>query len=225
MTFTKEQVENAIALSDKKVNHIANDVLGIQGWSSIKGRSLVNNLMAIRDGLNYLEVGVMRGSMFCSALSNNNFDVAYAVDNWSQFDVKKEEFYKSVDLVCATKPKGSIIICDDDAFKVELEMCYDCGFKFHLIDIYFYDGSHDLESQCKALTYYDKVMADTFIYIVDDWNWEEVRNGTEKAIELLKYEELGRWILPSRGNCDTEQYWNGMGVFLFKKTITKKDIQ
>lgn len=48
-----------------------------------------------------------------------------------------------------------------------------------------YDGNHTKESHYNALFHYYKCLDDIFIFIVDDWNWKDVRDGTKESIEKL----------------------------------------
>jgi len=40
------------------------------------------------------------------------------------------------------------------------------------------------------LVYYINNLENTFIFIVDDWNWDTVRNGTKHAISKLNLKVL-----------------------------------
>jgi hypothetical protein len=53
-----------------------------------------------------------------------------------------------------------------------------------------YDGNHTNESHYKSLTYFIDCLDDEFILIVDDWNWDVVRNATHDSIKHLKLEVL-----------------------------------
>ena len=84
-----------------------------------------------------------------------------------------------------------------------------------------YDGEHSYDSHYKALPYYIGCMDDIFIFVVDDWNWERVRNATNKSIEDLQLNVLWKKeILLSTDNSTTHEkttWWNGIGVFLLQK--------
>ena len=60
-------------------------------------------------------------------------------------------------------------------------------------NIYLYDGDHKEICHYKALTHYIDCMDRKFIYIIDDWNWKFVRDGTQKAIEDLKLKTLFKY--------------------------------
>ncbi|HMP32698.1 MAG TPA: hypothetical protein PKD85_24030, partial [Saprospiraceae bacterium] len=77
------------------------------------------------------------------------------------------------------------------------------------------------EGQYKALTYFDKFLEDEFIFIVDDFDNEIVKAGTEKAIKDMGYEVKYRWEGKGEfGNWDVNTnnvWWNGILVCLLKK--------
>ena len=93
-------------------------------------------------------------------------------------------------------------------------------------NIYLYDGDHTEESHYKALTYYYNCLDDIFIFIVDDWNWKSVRDGTMRAIKDLRLKELFyrqiRTTLnnqhPEMGSPEQKKWHNGLYVCVLQKT-------
>ena len=55
-----------------------------------------------------------------------------------------------------------------------------------------YDGGHTREDHRRALTHFEPCLADPAIVIIDDWNWERVRQGTEDALAQWSLEVLHR---------------------------------
>jgi asparagine synthetase A len=87
-----------------------------------------------------------------------------------------------------------------------------------------YDGNHSEESHYKALNHYYKCLDDIFIFIVDDWNWEKVRNGTFNSIKNLNLQILyQKEIRLTNDNSITPEpflsqtWWNGIYVAILKK--------
>jgi len=58
---------------------------------------------------------------------------------------------------------------------------------------------------------------DTFISIIDDWNWKGVQTGTKQAFKKLGYEILFEKILPANFNQDRQNWWNGLYVAVIRK--------
>ena len=85
MKYTKEllinHVNECFVNSDRNESKLSADILSMEGMSGTKTRHLYNNICSL-SGANYLEIGVFRGSTFCSAIYGNNIK-ATGIDNWS----------------------------------------------------------------------------------------------------------------------------------------------
>lgn len=206
-----EHVKSSIENAKRGVSKLTPDVLRIQGMSSAKGRHFLNNLCQLPE-TRYLEIGVWQGSTWVSALYGNSKNVVHAtaIENWSEFGGPKEAFLKNCSRFL---PDISYSYVSADSFKLDKSSLFSLP-----INIYFYDGEHSELSQELALTYYNDVLDDLFILIVDDWNFKKVQNGTFKAISKLKYNVLFSEVLPSARLNDSENWWNGMYVAVIRKS-------
>lgn len=178
------------------------------GASGIKERHLLNNLCSL-PGTRYLEIGVFHGSTFLAALFDNSSNIvdAIAIDNWSQFGNNKESFLSKA---YRFLPQNSFRFIEQDAFSIDLKKLVNAP-----ITTYFYDGDHSFESQYKAFTYFDPILADVFIAIVDDWN-ANAEKATRAAFKQLGYTILYEQSL--RGNNgDVNNWWYGVYVVVIKK--------
>jgi hypothetical protein len=205
-----DSIEKGYNLTSK----LTTEVLRLPGYSGLKVKHFLNSLLS-DNSLNYLEVGVFKGSTFCSALYKNT-NKAYAIDNWSEFGIKRDNFIsnskKYLDL-------NNITVIEEDCFKVDLDL-----FK-NKIDVFFYDGNHSYDAHLKALDYFYPVMKQKFIYIVDDYNWTDVRNGTLDSFYNLTIKTLfdKEIFTKEKDNNPLDTYgegfgwWNGLGIFLIDK--------
>lgn len=195
--------------AENGVSKIDDGIKQIDGMTGIKTRHLYNNLLTLEDA-RYLEIGTFKGSSVCAAMCGNSATVV-CIDDWSQFDGPKDEF-----MLNFNRYKGS-----NDAAFIEKECFSVDTSKLFKFNIYLYDGDHRYEDQYKALAYYLDCMEDEFIFVVDDWNWENVRRGTNDAIRDLNLKVLwNREVrLPDENSStqDREGWWNGISVFLLKK--------
>jgi hypothetical protein len=171
-------------------------IMSLDGMSGRRTRHFYNNICSI--GGNYLEVGCWKGSSTCSSIYGNKLN-SFVVDSWGEFGDVSKEFFENIK---RTKEKINFIY--SDAFEVDLS-------DIPKIDIYLYDGGHSASDHKKALTYYKPVLADTFIYIVDDWAWKDVQAGTYKALENFNI-IYKREIITE----NSPEWWNGIGVFLLE---------
>jgi hypothetical protein len=208
----KQLIEQSFENAELGNSKITNGILSIQGMSGTKTRHFYNNLLSV-DGMRYLEIGTWKGSSVCSAMCGNNNTVV-CIDNWSEFGGPKEEF-----LTNFNKFKG-----DNDARFIE-DDCYNIDIStLQKFNIYMYDGNHTEDSHYRALKYYYECLDDVFIYIVDDWNCKEVRDGTERAIKELKcnvmYQHNIRLTWDDTHtpfNIAETSWWNGIFVAILQK--------
>lgn len=182
-----------------------NKALSMEGMSSPKIRHLLNKAVSYPN-TRYLEIGCWKGSTLYSALYKNNPTYVVAIDNFSQFQGTENIFKNNMSDI-----NIDFIFINSDCFKVDIsKFCY----KFNT---YFYDGGHTREDHEKALTYYYNVLDDTFLYICDDFNWEDVRIGTQNGIVKNNLKVLEENTIYTPHNGDMKGFWNGLYIALLQK--------
>jgi hypothetical protein len=211
--------ENAINRAESLNSKLPEFVLNMEGMSSWKIRILLNELCNFKE-CKYLEIGSYTGSTFCSALYNNPGEFT-SIDYWpnkQEFDITrntfKENLGKTLSFQSAPRPKTNLI--DEDCFKYKKK---DLKNK---INIYLYDGDHSFQSQRDGLIYYDDILEDEFVLLVDDNNSNDVWNGTLAAFNYLQHWKIKKhWILPGLTRDwkiqDSFGYWNGFFVAVVQK--------
>lgn len=189
--------------------------MNIPGLTSPRIQTLLNK---IAQGVStYLEVGSYLGATFSAVIKDNPM-IAYAVDNWQQQiqpateTIKlpknsKDEFIKNIS---PYEGNSTIKIIDSDLFSVNLSKIEDN------IQMFFYDGPHDIESTRKALEYYYPCLANHSVLIFDDANWDDVVYGVDEAIEYLgltvNYKKIIQNDIESSSG-----WWNGVYVLVVSK--------
>ena len=219
-----EHVKNSIQNAENGHSKLTSDILALRGLSTARVRHFLNNLCTLPNA-SYLEIGVWRGSTFISALYQNtqNLSHAVAVDNWSdQFFSQYEGVDARIDFIANTSqylPQNSFVLYDQNSFTIEVK-----NISNRPIDIYFYDGNHSEEAQRRAFTYFNDAFADTFIAVVDDWNYKTVQVGTQKAFKELGYIVLFERVLAAPPLARIEEidftmdtWWNGLYVAVIQK--------
>jgi len=210
-----KHVEKSIEQASLEIGKLSAAVLKIDGMTSSKGRYLLNHICSLPNAV-YLEVGSWKGSSFVAALyQNDRIRQAHAIEKWVRFadngfdfgDVRGE-FLANIQAHLKGLP---LTVHERDCFALNLAEILDP------VTIYFYDGEHRQKDQQDAFTYFNSVLADEFIAIVDDWNWESTRTGTFNAFEQLGYEVLYERYLPANFDGDTVNWWNGMYVSVIRK--------
>jgi hypothetical protein len=198
-----QHVDTSIERGDQLQSKLDRAAFKARGFTSPKVRHLLNNLGSL-DGLDYLEVGVHRGATFVATNYKNRLASATAVDNWSEFAEDGEvkgEFLRH----CSTLLEpGSYRFIEQDCFTVTREQLRTP------INFYLYDGEHSFEAQRQALTHFYAMLDDVFIFLVDDYGWDQAKAGTVEAIGELGLQPLYQREL-------TDGWWNGLYVSVLKK--------
>lgn len=198
------------------------EILNYDGMSGTNTRHLYNNICSY-DGfkVKYLEIGCWNGSSSISAVYKNACDALF-IDNWSQFNGNSDIFKNAIVKYTSNNKNTTCYLIENDCWNIDIKDMYMDSF-----NIYLYDGGHDVSDHYNALKYYYDVLEDVFIFLVDDWNWYSVRDGTMLAINDLKLHILFRHEefvseediknMPYSNN-SKKTWWNGIGIFVLSKT-------
>ena len=212
METYKTLIETSFKNAENNFSKITNDIINMDGMSGIKTRHFYNNLLNTEDA-RYLEIGTWKGSSVCSAMCGNKAYVV-CIDNWSEFGGPKNEFLANFERY---KGENNATFIENDCYKVDIS-------ELSKFNIYMYDGNHSNESHYNALQHYYNCLDDIFIFIVDDWNWEDVRNGTISSIKKLNlkvlYEKEIRTTWDNSVPKEPElskNWWNGIYVAILQK--------
>jgi hypothetical protein len=209
----KQKIDIAFDRAIMEESSISEEIMEMTGMTGQQTRHFYNNMLKM-DYARYLEIGTWMGSSVCSAMCGNKATVV-CIDNWSEFDGPKEKF---IEYFTKYTGENTARFIEADCFKVDVSTLP----KFN---IFLYDGAHDEESHYKALSHYYDCLDDIFIFIVDDWRWQHVRDATYRAIK-----ELGLTTLYSREvhthlegmtyrqqSIAKAQWWDGIYVAVLQK--------
>jgi beta-1,4-mannosyl-glycoprotein beta-1,4-N-acetylglucosaminyltransferase len=209
----EKNIVSAFEKAENNQSKLPIEILDMEGMSGIKTRHFYNNLLDMPDA-RYLEIGTWKGSSVCFAMYGNHAKTV-CIDNWSEFGGPRDEFLSNFE-----KYKG-----DNDASFIEQDCFQVDTTKLPKFNIFMYDGNHTTESHYKALLHYYNCLDDIFIFIVDDWNWECVRQGTLEAIKALNLKVLYKKELRLTWNNEhtpqpqaKDTWWNGIYIAILEKT-------
>jgi hypothetical protein len=170
------QISSAFNDANNNKSKITKHIINMGGMTGIKTRHFYNNLVNMEDA-RYLEIGVWTGSSVSSAMCGNKAKIV-CMDNFSEFtetlNIKKiflNNFNKY-------KGKNNATFIEADCFKYDIS-------KLPKFNIYLFDANHEEKSHYKALVHYYECLDDIFIFIVDDWNLKDVRDGTYRSFKKL----------------------------------------
>lgn len=207
-----DHVETCIAQVQAGANVLPQGILGLEGFSNYKVRTLLN-LLNTPPNLRYLEVGVWKGSTFVSA----NYQIrkfedcgSVAVDDFSEFrgDIARPLFCDTVWEWLGEAPtlvQGHIF-----SDEVRDELCSLA--EVNPFSIYFYDGGHSFEDQRKAISFIEPFLSDVGVLIVDDYRRPEVIAGTKQGLAEVGWHVEFEAVLPG-----TDGWWEDILVLVWSR--------
>lgn len=215
--FFVNHITNSISNAEQYKSKLPLEILSMNGMSGKKTRHFYNNMGEIND-CRYLEIGTWTGSSICSFMYKNNI-TCVVNDNFSQFNPNNN--VKNIFINNFNFYKGN-----NNAQFIESD-CWDLNpSKLPKFNMYLYDGEHSKESHYKALNHFLPSLENTFIYIIDDWNIQKIRDGTLEAIENNKLNIFyKKEIRTSYDNtqpvvcCENSDWHNGICIFVLEKKI------
>lgn len=208
-------VNEKISLVAQAIVDSVNDDVpnNIEGLTSDRTKKLLNSLSKL--STSYLEIGVLNGATFCSAIKDNVLN-AYAVDNWKNTvqaangstDIKssKETFIQNVKLF---KGNNKIKLFDSHFLDVDKQ-------QIDYIDFMFYDADHSEELTRASINYFSEKFKDESILVFDDANFDGVVSGALKGLEESGFDICYQKIILNELE-DSEQWWNGLLVMVVRR--------
>jgi protein O-GlcNAc transferase len=181
----------------------------VQGMTTPNVMQLLNCAVAcLEPNEIYCEVGSFRGSTLIGALLDHGDRLAYAVDNFSEFDPSGEG--------------EAILAANLESFDLAEQVCF-CNQDFEAffydlgqlqsddrIGVYLYDGAHDYRSQLMGLLLARPFLSDQSIIIVDDSNWSAVQQANWDFIAAHPQCRLELDLAtPENGHAT---FWNGLQI-------------
>lgn len=150
------------------------DIFAMRGMSGRRYRIFINDLISAIHNPRYLEIGSWAGSTACSAMCQNALSIV-CIDNWSEFGGPKAEFESNI--AAWANDKVDFRFIESDFRAVDYTAL---GPPFN---VYLFDGPHAYADQYEGVLIAAPALTRTYIQIVDDWNWPDVRNGTWDAFQ------------------------------------------
>lgn len=152
-------------------------IRAIDGMSGKKYRTFINNLVGLTSDARYLEVGSWGGSTATAALYGNSVK-ALCTDNWSEFGGPKATFFANIERVRSSAVDFQFI--EMDFRRIDYT-------SLGHFNIFLFDGPHEELDQYDGIMVARPALNKSFVLIVDDWNWRQVRLGTFRAIRDAEY--------------------------------------
>mgnify|MGYP001337275093 FL=1 len=211
-----DAIDNALSFKSNFVS----EGYEIQGITSNRVRHFLNNLCSHDDAV-YLELGTLMGSTFFAATMGNDIE-NIGVDNysdpeckpmtnnlhWSEVGNAFEEFQRHF----KKYENGKSLFLKSDILDLTEE-----DFQGKKPNVVFYDADHDYVQQLNALNHIAPFLADKFILVIDDANFDGV---IESAIQFVKdnnYDLYFERKILSKIIENPTHWWNGLFVMVLEK--------
>jgi hypothetical protein len=210
------RVLDAIDIGSKHESSFNEERFYIPGLSSNKIRHFLNHLCGFNDSI-YLELGCYIGSTFYAATENNPIR-AFAVDNFIEKDIKPfrdDVFLPSVKdpalefLSKFNNPRWSF--SNKDVRELSEK---DISDKPNII---FYDAGHEYYQQYENLNSIINLLADKFILVLDDANFDGVVESANGFIQNNNLNVLFERKILTTIPEDENSWWNGIYILVLQK--------
>ena len=187
------------------------DALALPGFSSSANRRLLNDAVATVPQARILEVGSYKGSTAVAMCHGNDVECIHMIDNHSEFGDTRAELRETCERF------GLPATIHDLDWFAPLPADTFGGTTFN---VYLYDGPHEEHHHARELAIAWPHLADAFVYIVDDYSWEQVHRGCDAGMLALggRMNVVSRNVYPSHAMNDAAGYWNGLLVAWCEKT-------
>lgn len=197
---------DAVSPKSDRFQQVLNQV---EGMTTASVMQLLNAAVACLESNEiYCEVGCFRGTTLIGALLDQHDRMAYAIDNFSEFDPSGEGESKLLHNLETFGLSDQVCFCNQD-FE---EFFYDLAqlSTQDKIGVYLYDGAHDYRSQLMGLLLVRPFLADRALIIVDDRNWSAVQQANWDFVTTHPRCRL-ELSLPTPANGHSS-FWNGLDV-------------
>lgn len=159
----------------------------------------------------YCEIGCFNGANLIAALLEHPNQMAYAVDNFSDFDPAGESFDKLIDNLSTFSLEEQVFVCNQDweEFLFELRTIE----TENKISVYFANGTFDYRAQILALLLVKPFLAEQALIILGNSNKSAVKQASWDFIAAHPQSQI---LLdsptPKDGHCT---FWNGIQILIW----------
>jgi len=207
--------QEAIRPKADKFQHVRDRV---QGMTTVNVMQLLNFAVAcLEPGELYCEVGTYQGTTLIGALLDHPNCMAYAVDNFSEFDTDGTCFDSLMQNLNQFGMEEQVYFCNQDFQQFWLDL-RELNTE-DKIGVYFYDGAHDYRSTLLGLLLAKPFLSDRALILLDDANWGTVQQACwdflsatpEAKIELELSTPVARF----------PTFWNGIHILSWDRSRTQ----
>jgi len=208
------RLKTAFDYAMQNTSKLPENILTMEGMSGHRYRRLINKYVELTADSRYLEIGSWSGSTACSAMYGNKCKML-CIDNWSTNGSPKDTFFQNINTYKNDNVDFNFI---EKNFE---DIDYAQIGKFNT---YLFDGPHEENNQYAGIANVQMALDDTYLLVVDDWNWPGPRNGTWRALDDLGHKIISSiTIHTTQDDTHPDVYWqnsewhNGYFIAVIKK--------
>lgn len=194
-----EVMNTRLPCGQKEMAARLREVCRIPRMSTFAVGAMINQAVSqLPEGEAFVNVGVWNGFTFLAGLAGNGGKRCIGVDNFSHKNSPRAKFLGRY-----------------EKFRGENHSFFEMGYQEYFehvhhepIGFYLFDGPHTYQHQLDGLRLAERFFAKNCIIMVDDTNWEQVRQANLDFIKQSpnKYRILLDVRTPNNGHLT---YWNG----------------
>ncbi len=160
----------------------------------------------------YCEIGCFQGGSLIGALLEHPEKMAYAVDNFSEFDPWGNNFEQLMENLANFQLDEQVYFCNQDFEEFFLNL-REMNIE-DKIGVYFYDGAHDYRSQLMGLLLVRPFLAKQAVIITTHSNWQAVQQANCDFMAVTTTGKLSRYPLPFHSS--NHPFEKGVQVFCWE---------
>jgi protein O-GlcNAc transferase len=156
----------------------------------------------------YCEVGCFQGASLIGALLDHPEQMAYAVDNFSEFNVLGNSFAQLLINLSNFQLEEQVIVCNQSVEEFFFEL-RDSQLE-DKIGVYFYDGAQDYRSRLMGLLLVKPFLADQSLIVLSNCYWE---GSYQASLDFIASHPQSQLLLDfSTLQANSSIIWNGLQV-------------
>jgi hypothetical protein len=202
IAFFLEVLNTRLAYREREIRSVLRRICGVPKMSTFAIGALINQAVSqMPENQAFVNVGVWHGFTLLSGMANNDHKRCIGVDNFTEFGRPREAFLERFN-----HHKGP-----EHFFHKMDYVDYFSEVHNEPIGFYIYDGNHNYDSQLVGLKVAEPFLSENSIILIDDANYDMVRESTKDYISDSSYEY--EVVLDQNTFCNYHPtFWNGVIV-------------
>lgn len=186
--------------------------------NQVKGMTTANIMQLLNCAVEYLEpnevyceIGCFQGASLIGALLDHPACMAYAVDNFCEFDTFAESFDNLTENLSKFNLEEQVVFCNQN-FEEFFHEWQETESEAK-IGLYFYDGACDYRSNLMGLLLVRPLLSQQALIIISNSNWEAVRQSSWDFVATNPHCKLLLDLTSQEKYSSDAAFGNGLQIF------------